>query len=171
MNKLSRYCSVVLSKYWIDKCRKFSIDAVESSRDLYTYRGTTNINKIIEDIYIGKAGEVGAYKYLLQQGVVCSKPDFKIYDARRKSFDADLNIPDMGVHVKSQGMDSAEKFGNSWLFQRTDPVYLKPNYDLFLGTLVDGNTVYIIKECLINELDFQDCKVFWFNKTKVAVYA
>lgn len=159
---------IKIPTYWKKKCEKFAEEAIESSKNLYYYRGTKNLDKIKEDIYVGKMGEVGVYLHL--KGYGCSKPDFAIYKGRRKSFDADLFVNQIPTHVKSQTKESANRYGNSYLFQKSDPVVINPNEDLFYGTLVEGNTVTIIKECKINELTFEPCKVSWFNKTKVAIY-
>ena len=163
---------VKITKYWRDKCMKFATEVVDTNKALYLYRGAGSVSKIIEDIYIGKLGEVGVYKHIKDMGSECTKPDFEIYSKKRKSYDADLFInEDKCVHVKSQSAESALKYGHSWLFQRTDPVYVKPNNDYFYGTMVDDTVVYIVKETRIRYLKFKPCKLKWFNKTKVAVYA
>lgn len=162
--------SIEIPQYWVNKCLQFAEDCIESSKALYAYRGASKTDKIKEDIYIGKMGEVGVYLSHKADDKICSKPDFKIYKGRRKSFDADLFMNERAIHVKSQSSESARRYGNSWLFQRSDPVYINPNDDLFYGTMVQDKTVFFIKKCKINELLFEECKLEWFRKTKIAIY-
>ena len=100
-----------LSRYYFDKCSEFAQKQLDTSKDLYAYRGEHRLSKMKEDIIIGKLGEIAAYKYLRNKGYEINKPDFEIYEKQRKSFGADL-ITNCGkkVHVKSQGYESMVRY-------------------------------------------------------------
>ena len=45
---------IKIPSYWIKKCAKFADDAIDSSKNLYKYRGTASTEKMKNDIFIGK---------------------------------------------------------------------------------------------------------------------
>ena len=167
---------VSLSKYYFDKCAKFADEQLETSKDIYAYRGEARLHKMREDIIIGKLGEVAAYKYLKARGFKVNKPDFTIYDRFNKSFAADL-ITDCGkcVHVKAQGFDSMMRYGASWLLQKSDSLTKRPSEDdHILMVSIKGNEANILG--VVRALDlqsfglFEEPKVFRYAKTKKAIY-
>jgi len=153
-------------------CNEFATKRTENN-NLYKKRGGFKI----EDIISGSMGEIAVYKALKKNGHTLRKPDFEIYSNRRKSYDADLKSGNKHFHVKSQTLDSASKYGKSWLCQRKDPLFANSGYNHYLVTTIvdlEKNTVEILgffpmfsvlKKNLIGE-----CKVEWFRKTKVALY-
>lgn len=128
---------IELSNEEIMKCRRFSLDVVDTNIAKYRQRNQFDKKKIIKDIYVGKKGEIAAWKYLnnigveentYTSGISTNEPDFEIYGARRKSFDADLYDENFkeNYHVKTMTHESAERWGLSWSFQVEDPLVSKP---------------------------------------------
>ena len=163
---------------------QFAKERMGGSKDLYTYRGEKNLTKMEEDIVIGTLGEYAVYNYLKSLGYKCSRPDLKIYGKKRKSFDADLRVYREGfkadvvnVHVKSQSMKSVKRYGQSWLFQRSDSLVANPEKsDKMIFTNVCPKTwevsvVGVVHPKLVTELGlWGECKVWSYQKTKVAIY-
>lgn len=96
-------------------CKTFSQDVNTS---LYAQRGQLNDDKRKKDAFIGKLGEVAAYHLLKGKIENLTEPDFKIYEAKNKSWDFDLKGDKYNVHVKSQNVEQGKKYGTSWLFQK-----------------------------------------------------
>ena len=124
---------------------------------------------------MGSVGEYGVYKHLQSNGIDVCKPDLKIYEARNKSFDADLFNDDVKIHVKSQSVASAKRYGNSWLLQRSDRVTKDPGAnEYFAFTNVDGRDVTIlgIVKCrdIIKKELLDECKVPSYRHSKYALY-
>ena len=168
---------IKISKYVEGKIREFAEKRISGSKGLYNYRGPSSDSKMIDDIVIGTAGEYAVYNLLREQGRKCSKPDLKIYKARRKSFDQDLLSEGVKIHVKSQSLESEKKYGKSFLFQRSDKLISTPEANEFLAfTNVNLSTMEVEVLGFVNaktmvELDLiGECKVPWFQKTKVAIY-
>ena len=90
-----------------DKCVVFAKNRVDSSSELYKFRGESRVSKQLEDIVVGTLGEWAVKEYVEFLGLgECSDPDMIIYDKFNKSFDADLFCKDFNIHVKSQSVDS-----------------------------------------------------------------
>lgn len=172
------------SRYILNRVRQFAQDRMSGSSRLYSYRGEKNMSKMEEDIIIGTLGEYAVYNYLKSKGYKCSRPDLKIYEKKRKSFDADLKVSSMGfkpyvrhVHVKSQSLNSVKRYGQSWLFQKSDSLVANPEKsDIMIFTNVcpttwEVNIVGIVHPRLVTELGlWGECKVWSYRKTKVAIY-
>ena len=164
---------VNISKRVYNKCVKFADKRVKGSKSLYSYRGEKNLDKIREDIIIGTMGEWAVEAHLKSLGYDCSEPDMKIYNKRRKSFDADLYVDDIEVHVKSQGLKSSKRYGNSWLLQKSDKIVTNPkNNQIFAFTCVEHKErlVDILGYCWCQDMKYGECKVPWYRDTKVAIY-
>jgi hypothetical protein len=166
---------IKVSDYIYKKCVKFAEDRMGGSADLYTYRGEKNKAKMFDDILIGTLGEWAAYKFLKDLDIKVSKPDMKIYEKRRKSFDADLTNDKFKFHVKSQSVVSRKRYGSSWLLQRSDKVVSDPqDGEYFILTCVEGKEVEIlacifIRDIVNNQL-WGECKVPRYRHSKVALY-
>lgn len=70
---------------------------------------------------MGKIAEWACYRWLCTY-VSCPEapPDMEIYKAKDKSFDADLVVDGVPIHVKSMTVQSAERWGLSWVFDIND---------------------------------------------------
>jgi hypothetical protein len=167
---------VTLSKYYFEKCAKFADEQLETSRDMYRYRGEHREHKMRTDIILGKLGEVAAYKYLTARGFWCNKPDFTIYERRRKSYDADLTTRcGKRIHVKAQGYDSMMRYGASWLMQKTDKLVSEPDFEDYILMVslkgMEANILGVVKatELVYNDL-YDEPKVSRYAETKKALY-
>lgn len=167
---------ITISEYYFNKCCKFADDVLETSKDLYSFRGEHRVSKMREDIIIGKMGEIAAYQYLKARGYSVSKPDFKIYEASRKSYDADL-VTECGkkVHVKAQGYRSMVRYGSSWLLQKSDKITKKPleeEYVLMVSVSgTEADVLGIVRQSDLIEYElFESPKVSRYGMTKVALY-
>lgn len=174
--------TIIVSEDIIKKCRKFANDSIESSYNHWKKRNIYSKDRVIEDITIGKIGEWAAYKFLKMQGFKMSKPDLNVYHSKQKSFDADLSCGDISFHCKSQGAESASKYGNSWILQYSgsgrghqDKLFkYRTDKDFLVPMLVNGDEVTIfgiIKISLLFEENMIELpKLKWFEETKRAIY-
>lgn len=166
---------IKISDYIYKKCVKFAEERMGGSADCYFYRGEKNKAKMLDDIIIGTLGEWGAYKFLNSIDIKVSKPDMKIYEKRRKSFDADLVSEKFKFHVKSQSVISRKRYGSSWLLQRTDKVVSSPeDGEYFILTSVVDKEVEILACIFVQDIANNDlwgeCKVPRYRHSKVALY-
>lgn len=165
--------TIFLNKTDQKRARKFAKDRYDQNNDLYDRRGGFKI----EDVISGAMAELGVYRMLKEKGVPVGYPDFKIYEANRKSYDADLTDGLHHFHVKGQTLASKERYGASWIMQRKDPIINNPEkLHYIVPCTVDINTgrveiygIFSIKS-LINQACFSECKVEWFRRTKIALY-
>jgi hypothetical protein len=122
----------------------FASNVIETNKDVYKGRNEASEHKIRTDIMNGKIAEILVCKAFIKQNKAITPPDFLIYGTNEKKFDADLFSNDLKIHVKSCMNDG--KFPNSWLFQKTDPVYSSPQTKNFLCLVVLGeqNYMYVV---------------------------
>ena len=151
---------IVLNDDEIREAQQFADEVVSTVSSYYRDRGQSNIDNIKKQTFIGKLGEYGARSWLLLQGYQCS--DINLTVTYNKTFDADL-ILNNGIkcHVKSQDLESANRFGISWTFQfsgqggghRDKEIF--DNYDLedrVVFCLVQSPVVYICAQVYVSQL-------------------
>jgi len=169
------------SKYVLDKVREFAHKRVKGSSALYSSRGEKNLSKMEEDIIIGTLGEYAVQYYCKTIGLKCTRPDLKIYENRRKSFDADLTSvvrdKEIKLHVKSQSTNSIKRYGLSWLFQKSDSLVKSPDdEDMMVFCSVDPKVwevtiVGFVHPKLVCELGlWGECSVPYYRHSKLAIY-
>lgn len=109
----------LISEDVLNKCLTFAKQSVNTSADKYASRQQFDLEKIIKDIRNGKVGEEAVYEKISALYPNLSKPDHQIYDKKNKSWSPDLADKSSGIHlaVKSQDIESAINFGESWVFQ------------------------------------------------------
>jgi hypothetical protein len=110
-------------------CRQiaeFFADEREGNTSLYKRRGGFKR----EDIVAGAMGEIAAYLWLQQKGYEVGNPDFTIH--KKKSYGADLSDGEYFFHVKTQTTQSVEKYGESWILQKTDKLVSVPTAKHYL---------------------------------------
>ena len=96
----------------------------------YTDSYQSKKEKIRDDHFVSKLGEEAVR--ILFQGREClvEGPDYGVYEARRKSWAADLKINGLDVAVKTQRRSAGNRYGLSWTFQdspeRRDPILDAP---------------------------------------------
>lgn len=109
----------VISQEVFDKCVQFGTASAHTSTDKYARRNQSDPYKIAKDIRNGKIAEEMVYQKVSDEYPELSKPDFNIYDKKNKSWDPDLKDTEskLRIAVKSQDIESALHFGESWVFQ------------------------------------------------------
>lgn len=118
----------------------FAHNCAKTNYKQYAERNQDNTKKIVQDIYNGKIAELLVHRYLVEKGKRCSAPDFVIYPAHYKSFDADLVCEGINIHVKS--CIPSDKWSNSWCFQPNDSLVKNPQINDFLALVVLGDNPY-----------------------------
>lgn len=116
----------------------FANESAKSSQANYKQRNQSNLSKIKNDIFLGKVAEYSIYNYYVSKGFKITAPDIQIYQAKNKSFDADLTIIDknQNIHVKSHFIKSP--FPPSWVFQKTDPLVTNPSpEDIIIMSIIN----------------------------------
>jgi len=171
-----------MNKFYLDQnittlCNHFAERSFKSSLDEYARRKQINEHKIKNDIMLGKLAEFGVYFIYLERGRNnITTPDINVYNHTEKSFSPDLKWGLFNLHVKSQTLESANRYGNSWVFQSKDPVINQSNeYDIFIGTKIEphkeGYLVHIELEKQIQFLTFGPPKLQKFNaNNKTCIY-
>jgi hypothetical protein len=111
------------------KCRLYAENEFDSTKNMRARRGQTNEQRIKHQTAVGKMGEYVTHEFLSTLGYECTEPDCEVYTGRKKSWASDLFVDEHKIAVKTQDLDSAMRFGKSWIFQKggygfghTDPV-------------------------------------------------
>lgn len=152
-------------------CTYFAELTYSSNLDEYARRGQNNPDKIKLDIAQGKAAEFAAMRFLIEEGhQKVSIPDMNLH--RKKSFDPDLTTAKYSIHVKSQSMESFNKYGKSFLFQKKDPLVVNPKKnDRIVAVLCKNLYFYEVSWLGSPEvLSWQEPRVAKLRSTKVAIY-
>lgn len=166
---------IQLTKADLNRVDEFVANRVSCDISLYKKRG--GFKEV--DIKVGALAEIGVYKLLKSHNLPCSKPDFAIHLKGDKSYGADLVGVKREYHVKGQSIQSAKRYGNSWLMQRYDPLVIKSKpHSYLVPTLVDlaTNEVHVFGFFSFNalhhhkEVTFGECEVPAFRKYKIAIY-
>jgi hypothetical protein len=154
-------------------CKNFADRVVSTNLDEYSKRNQFNKEKIKHDIFIGKLAEWGVYfLYLERNRKNIDPPDMMIYGKSKKSFDTDLSWGLFKLHIKAQDLDSANRYGDSWLFQIKDPLFDYANeYDIIIACSVGNNYEVSIKlEKPFKNLIFSKPKLAKLVDNKKALY-
>ncbi len=128
------------------------------------------------DILNGALAEIAVHKVLKEMFPEVTEPDFAIYDRTKKSFNADLAAGDKFFHVKGQSISSAERYTESWLMQRFDPIIKRPESNHYLvpcvvdvdRRLVTIHGIIPFTE-IVNQNAIDECTVPKFRTTKIAL--
>lgn len=129
----------------------FAEQCVDTCIGNYKRRGQGNRAKIITDIHTGKLLELGAHKLLKTIGLDPVFPDFKIYEKKGKSWDADITAGKAQFHCKSQTEISVKKYGLSWILQyggngkgHTDKLFHnQTEHDFLIPGYIQGRSAVI----------------------------
>lgn len=119
------------------------------------------IEKIRDDHFVSKLGEEAVR--ILFQGRQCQVegPDYGVYEAKRKSWAADLKVNGLDVAVKTQRRSAANRYGLSWTFQdspeRRDPIL----------DMADAWVCLVVFEDLKSETE---CLVYPLRKIKQLIF-
>lgn len=157
------------TEYQVKQCEIFTDYVYSTNEKVYKSRGSSSPDKIKKDINQGKVVECMVWNYLEVEGRKPSPIDFTIYEKKRKSFDADVCVEDIKIHVKSCA-DWTE-YPNSWLFQKQDPLVINATEKdmLFLCVLTDDRNGYgyVVPA---KDIKKEEPMAFPLKRTKVAVY-
>jgi hypothetical protein len=107
---------IQLSNLQISECLDFAKKCVETNK-YYASRGQSNIDKIVNDIYVGKLGEWAVYEFLKSKYKDVTPPDMII--TNKKTHGADLVADTIMFDVKTQTLDSVRRYGMSWLMEKS----------------------------------------------------
>lgn len=169
----------------VDRAIEFSEASVSSNANKYARRNQNDIEKIKQDIKIGRIGEEIVYLSLKDKFSDISKPDYTIYDAKDKSWDPDLKTNNIKIAVKSQDIRSDLQFGTSWVFQFNNNKSYDCDKEIFKETndnqyvaMVSLNVPKrqaeikaIVKVSWLHEKKlFKDMKQEYLKGNKLAVY-
>lgn len=171
---------VLIPQEWIDRCEQFSLACAQTNVSRYRTRGQMSIDKIVSDIFVGKMGECAVYLHKISLGVICTEPDFSIYKGRKKSYDADLTSGNDKIHVKTQSLNSATKYGTSWILQSKEGdmdklfKFRTEKDKAALCVMKSENIVTILVELTMTFLFdnnlIEDPRLKWFLGIKKAIY-
>jgi len=109
--------------------------------------------KFRDDHFVSKLWEEAVRFVFEKRDCVIKGPDYTIYSGKQKSWEADLQINDLDVAIKTQRRSAAKRYGLSWTFQdspeRRDPNLDTPEAWVCLVVYEDFNDGH---ECLIYPL-------------------
>lgn len=169
--------SSILDFEIVKLCECFADRVITTNLDCYKKRNQFNYEKIKQDIFVGKLAEWGVFfTYLKRRRYNINPPDMQIYSRQKKSFDPDLRWGLYNLHIKSQTCESADRYGDSWIFQAKDPLFEFSNeYDIIVGCRVSISDqqsclVEILLEKPFSNLIFGDTKLSKFSGNKKALY-
>lgn len=167
--------SVLVPEEAAKRAQRFSME-VSKTVD-YRDSNQSVIEKVRDDHFVSKLGEEAAR--ILFEGRNCSVagPDYGVYEARRKSWAADLKINNLEVAVKTQRRSAAKRYGLSWTFQdspeRRDPILDMPDAWVCLVVFEDlkeGTECLVYPLRKIKQLIFEAPRLAKLIGKKQAVY-
>ena len=133
--------------------------------------------KIRDDHFVSKLGEVAVHRVFMARGCEVTGPDYTIYSGKQKSWAADLKINALDVAVKTQRRSAAQRYGLSWTFQdspeRRDSILDLPEAWVCLVVYEDlkpGNECIVFPLRKIKQLIFEAPRLGKLLGKKQAVY-
>lgn len=162
-----------------DDARQRASTFAQAVTETVNYRDSNQSvkEKIRDDHFVSKLGEEAVR--ILFEGRECKVvgPDYGVYEAKRKSWEADLKINGLEVAVKTQRRSAANRYGLSWTFQdspeRHDPILDMPEAWVCLVVFEDLKPepeclVYPLRK--IKQLIFEAPRLAKLAGKKQAVY-
>ena len=167
---------LALSEAVLIKAKRFAESVAHTTN--YGDANQTEIKKIINDHYISKLGEE-AVKMIMSRYAAVKGPDYEIYEAKRKSWEADLFINELPLAVKTQTTSAAVRYGLSWTFQsgpkRRDILLQQPDAWVAFVEYDDLHTpfqtCFVLPPFQVKELVFGEPKLMHLKGHKKVVYA
>ncbi|MCE7859336.1 MAG: hypothetical protein DYG86_06065 [Chloroflexi bacterium CFX2] len=162
-----------------DEARERALDFAKRVTETVNYRDSnqTVIEKVRDDHFVSKLGEEAVRILFEGRNCLVDGPDYGVYEAKRKSWAADLRVNDLDVAVKTQRRSAANRYGLSWTFQdspeRRDPILDMPDAWVCLVVFEDLKeetecVVYPIRK--IKQLIFEAPRLGKLVGKKQAVY-
>lgn len=158
-----------------ERARAFAAKVTETVN--YKDSNQTVVEKVRDDHFVSKLGEEAVR--ILFEGRQCSVagPDYRVYEAKGKSWAADLKVNDLEVAVKTQRRSAAQRYGLSWTFQdspeRRDPILEMPDAWVCLVVFEDlkeGTECVVYPLRKIKQLIFEAPRLAKLAGKKRAVY-
>lgn len=158
-----------------NRARDFAVKVTDTVN--YKDSNQTILEKIRDDHFVSKLGEEAVR--ILFEGRNCqvAGPDYGVYEAKRKSWAADLKINGLEVAVKTQRRSAAKRYGLSWTFQdspvRRDPILNMPDAWVCLVVFEDlkeGTECLVYPLRKIKQLTFEAPRLSKLAGKKQAVY-
>lgn len=170
-----KFINIELSQEVIDKSKLFSEQVVHT--DVYAFRnGQFNKDRRREQHMSSKLAEFAVYQFFQSKNIHVTEPDLSIKSRGNKSWDPDIEINNqkIPIHVKSREVKMAEKYGLSWIGEKTDKkLYKEPEGYLAL-CLVEDKLVKIytfIESKFVKESGFfREPKLKKHREKKFAIY-
>ena len=167
---------IVLAKEVVDKAKSFAVE-VAATTD-YSDANQQQKDKIITDHFISKIGEEAARVVLCRFAKV-EGPDYAIYEAKQKSWAADLFVNKVPLAVKTQATSAAIRYGLSWTFQsgakRKDLILHQPEAWVVFVEYDDYNapyeTCFVLPPFQMKELVLDEPRLPHLKGHKKVVYA
>jgi hypothetical protein len=156
----------------VDKATRFAKEVVATTN----YHDSRQLNKlkIEHDHFISKLGEEAVRLAFEKLGKKVVGPDYRVYQKKQKSWDADLFIDNVALAVKTQGAEAAKKYGLSWTFQagskRHDPILEKPDAWVCFVGLESNVLAEVYPPFQIKELKLREPKLARLKGSKLVVY-
>tara|TARA_R110002153_G_scaffold109109_5_gene249844 strand:+ start:473 stop:982 length:510 start_codon:yes stop_codon:yes gene_type:complete len=157
-----------ITEYQNKQCILFSKYSVFSSLSEYEKRNQFNEDKIINDIYNGKKAEFLVYNFLISKQKKLASPDLNIYERYNKSYDADLHLKNVNIHVKSHKVNG--NFPVSWVFQKKDPLLLEVKNNNYLALVVMNKDINYMYLKNIKDVSFKEPVKESLRNTKLCIY-
>ncbi len=157
-----------ITEYQNKQSDLFSKYSVFSSLSEYEKRNQFNKDKIINDIYNGKKAEFLVYNFLISKQKKLISPDLNIYEKYNKSYNADLCLKNVNIHVKSHKVNG--NFPVSWVFQKKDPLLLEKKNNDYLALVVMDECVNYMYLKKIKDVVFKEPVKESLRKTKLCIY-
>lgn len=143
--------TVHLSPEAVERARDFARAVIDTVN--YQDSNQTKKKKIHDDHFVSKLGEEAVRLVFETRNCVVQGPDYRVYNAKQKSWTADLLINDLDVAVKTQRRSAAQRYDLSWTFQdspkRRDPILSVPEAWVCLVVYEDLKPGF---ECLVYPL-------------------
>ena len=135
-----------------------------------------NLQKIHFDHFVSKVGEEAVKEAFRLSGQSVRGPDYRIYESKGKSWDADLFVNGVGLAVKTQTAKNAVRYGLSWTFQagryRKDPILGQPEaWVCFVEFDEARKRCEVYPPYQISELTFGEPRLERLKGSKKVVYA
>ncbi len=167
---------VKLSSETINKAKLFA--ALVASTTDYSDANQWQKDKIIHDHFVSKVGEEAARTVMSRYALV-DGPDYAIYEAKQKSWEADLFVNKIPLAVKTQATSAAIRYGLSWTFQcgakRRDIILQQPEAWVLLVEYDDYNqpydTCFVLPPFQMKNLLLDEPKLSHLKGHKKVVYA
>ena len=138
---------IEIKQEWKEICRTFANEVNGTTN--YSDSNQPRSQRVLKNHYDGKISE-----FAVSEAFGTEPPDVKIYKGKQKSWDADLNAGQEQYAVKSQTLDSFQRYSPSMTFQngwkRKDKILSEPDapviYCLLLEDRALVSPIFRIKE-------------------------